>query len=115
MAQKRLNTLEDWESQVCSWRTNNDVNWKSGCARMENGNEGERERKKKKKEKKKILVGGQEPRNDGKRNLFSGEEKPPQDFEKKRSLRAEATLLVSFSVATLPDDPFFRTSSLPYR
>ena len=49
MAQKRLNTLEDWESQVCSWRTNNDVNWKSGCARMENGNEGERERKKKKK------------------------------------------------------------------
>ena len=84
------------------------LEWKMGMR-------GREREKKKKKEKKKILVGGQEPRNDGKRNLFSGEEKPPQDFEKKRSLRAEATLLVSFSVATLPDDPFFRTSSLPYR
>lgn len=77
MAQKRLNTQRIGKSSLLL-ADNNDVNWKSGCVRMENGNE----RKKKEKKKEEILVGGQERRNDGKRNLFSSEETPSGFREK---------------------------------
>lgn len=106
MVRKNDQILGGLESEVCSWRTIMTLigglvalEWKMGM-------------EKKKKKKGEILAGGQ-----SKKEPFSLSRKPPslplsKDFEKKKSLRGEATLSVSFSTRY---DPFSPTSSLSYR
>lgn len=90
MVRKNDQILGGLESEVCSWRTIMTLigglvalEWKMGM-----------EKKKKKEE---ILAGGQSCAKRRKKEPFSLARKPPppKDFEKKKSLRAEA----SFSLA----------------